>query len=98
MLPVIFKNLDSSEYLYLPAKTIVTAAKPEGENEVACAKIAKIKMTTEKVEKQCRNWLPRRKPQTDFIVSPADVDEHHKVDILKGQCSKDAEKILNGML
>ena len=37
VIPVIFKNLDSSEYIYLPAKTVVAAAKPEGENEVAYA-------------------------------------------------------------
>ena len=28
-LPVIFKNLDSSEYMYLPAKKVVASAKPQ---------------------------------------------------------------------
>ena len=37
VLPVIFKNLDSSECIYLSAKTVVAAAKPEGENKVAYA-------------------------------------------------------------
>ena len=98
VLPVIYKNLDFSKYVYLPAKTVVAAAKPEGENKVAYVEIAEIKSSTETIEEQCRNWLPRRKPQTDFIISPADIMEHHKVDIPKGQCSKDAENKLNGML
>ena len=36
--------------------------------------------------------------KTDFIISPEDVDKHQKVDIPKGQCSKDAENKLNNML
>ena len=55
MLPVIFKNLDSSECIYLSAKTVVAAAKPEGENEVAYAEIAEIKSSTETVKEQYRN-------------------------------------------
>ena len=98
ILPVIFKNLDLSEYVYLPARMVVVAAKTKGENEVAYAEIAEINMTTETLEEQCRNWLPRRKPQTDFVVSPADVNEHCKVDIPNGQYSTSTKDKLHSML
>ena len=98
VLPVIFKNLDSSEYVYLPVKTVVASANPKGENEVAYAEIAEIETSTENVKEQCRNWLPKRKPKHNFIVSPADIVEHQNVNIPKGQCSKDAETKLHSML
>ena len=75
ILPVKFKNLDSSEYVYLLAKPVVASAKPEEGNEVAYAEIAEIKNLTDSVEEQCRNWLPKGKPKTNFIISPADVEE-----------------------
>ena len=64
---------------------------------VAYAEITKISMTTETLEEQCSNWLPRRKPQTDFIVSPADVNEHHKVIIPNGQYSTSMKDKLDSM-
>ena len=98
VLPEIFKNLDSSEYVYLPAKTVVASVKPKEVNEVAYPEIAEIKTLTKSAEEQCRNCLPKRKTKTDFIVSPADIVKHQKVDIPKGHCSKDAESKLNSML
>ena len=96
--PIILKNLDASQYIHLPAKTVIVFARPEEENEVAYVEIAEIENSAESVEDQCRNWLPKKKPKTDFIISPADIDEHPQVNVRKGQCSKEAINKLDDIL
>ena len=59
-LAVILKNLDSSQYIHIPAKTVVAFTKTEEEGKVAYAEIAKIKNSTKSIEEQCRNWLPKK--------------------------------------
>ena len=49
-------------------KTVVASVKLKEVNQVVYAETL-----TESTEEQYRNWLPKRKPKTDFIVSPADV-------------------------
>ena len=76
VLPIILKNFDSSQYIHIPVKTVIAYTKPKKENKVAYAEIAEIKNLTKSVEEECRNWLPKKKPNTDFVISPADFDEH----------------------
>ena len=72
-------------------------AKPE-ENEIAYAEIVEIENLTESIEKQCINWLPMRKPKTDFMILPADINKHRKVNIPKEQYSKEAKSKLDDIL
>ena len=90
VLPVILKNLDSSQYICIPAKTVVAFAKTEDGNEVTYAEIAEIKNSTDSVEEQCRNWLPKETPKSDFIILPADKrniekSTYHKDNVHKQQ-------------
>ena len=73
-------------------------ARTKEANGIAYTKVAEIKNSTKSVEEQCRSWLPKKKPESDFATSPADIKEHRKVDIRQGQCGEKGKEKLNTIL
>ena len=90
VLPIILKKTLIPVNTSIYQQILIASTKPE-KNKVAYTEIAEIENLTKTVEEECRNWLPKKKMSTDFMISPMDFDEHRQVDIPKGQYSKEAK-------